>query len=138
MIATAIDDLRAAVRANPTDWDARRVYADALEEAGEHVLANGQRWQARQRKWTRLILWPAGKPPRWGEPAEDVVFAAWCIPKLIRGPFSLPLPLMRHPAFDPYRNAYGLYLRLPDVDAAEAALAAALWDLGWIVREGMP
>jgi uncharacterized protein (TIGR02996 family) len=32
--------------ANPSDWHARLLYADWLEEQGLGVRANGQRWQA--------------------------------------------------------------------------------------------
>lgn len=35
----------------PWDWEARIIYADLLEEAGETVLAWGQRWQAHNRAY---------------------------------------------------------------------------------------
>jgi uncharacterized protein (TIGR02996 family) len=35
---------------NPSDWDTRLLYADWLEEQGQHIRANGQRWQA---KWEK-------------------------------------------------------------------------------------
>lgn len=34
----------------PHDWEMRLVYADWLDEIGETVKANGQRWQAMERK----------------------------------------------------------------------------------------
>jgi uncharacterized protein (TIGR02996 family) len=36
---------------NPSDWITRLLYADWLEEQGEHVRAKGQRWQAKERKF---------------------------------------------------------------------------------------
>jgi len=39
---------------NPSDWDTRLLYADWLEEQGLNVRANGQRWQARERKCPKL------------------------------------------------------------------------------------
>jgi uncharacterized protein (TIGR02996 family) len=38
---------------NQTDWNTRVIYADWLEEQGEHVRANGQRWQAKNKKHPR-------------------------------------------------------------------------------------
>jgi uncharacterized protein (TIGR02996 family) len=35
---------------NPSDWDTRYQYADWLEEQGQQVRANGQRWQAVNKK----------------------------------------------------------------------------------------
>jgi uncharacterized protein (TIGR02996 family) len=45
-----VRDLAAAVRAAPEDWPLRLVYADALDDAGRHVEAAGQRWQAANEK----------------------------------------------------------------------------------------
>lgn len=45
------------IAVSPADWDLRRVFADWLDEAGEPVLALGQRWQV---KWQRNPIPPAG------------------------------------------------------------------------------
>jgi uncharacterized protein (TIGR02996 family) len=42
---------------NPADWDTRLLYADWLEEQGQHVRANGQRWQARERKFANSLYY---------------------------------------------------------------------------------
>ena len=40
-----LSDWYAMIEANPADWDQRLVFSDWLEQQGEDVLANGQRWQ---------------------------------------------------------------------------------------------
>jgi hypothetical protein len=45
-----LDALAAQVSKESEDWALRRVYADLLEEIGWSVRANGQRWQAREKK----------------------------------------------------------------------------------------
>ena len=36
--------------AKPADWTTRIIFADWLEEQGDHVAARGQRWMVRHRK----------------------------------------------------------------------------------------
>jgi uncharacterized protein (TIGR02996 family) len=35
---------------NPADWTTRIIYADWMEEQGDHIAARGQRWMARHKK----------------------------------------------------------------------------------------
>ncbi len=39
------DEFQKHLEQNPKDWETRLVYADWLEEVGDLILANGQRWQ---------------------------------------------------------------------------------------------
>lgn len=39
----------------PDDWTTRLVYADWLEEHGESILSDGQRWQAANKKYPALM-----------------------------------------------------------------------------------
>ena len=41
-----LEQMARHIEQRPDDWDARLVYADLLDDHGEHVKANGQRWQA--------------------------------------------------------------------------------------------
>jgi len=50
-VATDLAALLLAVCDDPSDLDRRRVYADALEEAGQPDLAYAHRWAVRWRKW---------------------------------------------------------------------------------------
>ena len=45
-----LDEMWAAIKDRPDDWDQRRMFADWLEENGHDVLAAGQRWQAENKK----------------------------------------------------------------------------------------
>jgi len=45
-LATDLDALHAALDADPSDQDTRRVLADWYEDAGDMVMANGLRWMA--------------------------------------------------------------------------------------------
>lgn len=45
IVNATLELLRQRVEAEPTDWEARLIYADALDEVGEPILANGQRFQ---------------------------------------------------------------------------------------------
>lgn len=65
---------------SPNDWGARLVYADWLEERGESIRANGQRWQVENGKHAQLG-YVASKPPREAEEAEDETFNWWNAPK---------------------------------------------------------
>lgn len=114
--------LLAAVRADPEDWDARRVLADALEEAGDLVAANGQRWQARERKWPL----PNGAEWAWGwidDPGGAQLH--W------RVPTDVMVTLMGG-----WRSTGVLSVQRGffNADHAEFAIASALWDLGILVR----
>lgn len=40
---------------NPADWELRLVYSDWLEENGDQVAAEGQRWQAANQKHPQLM-----------------------------------------------------------------------------------
>jgi hypothetical protein len=51
-----IEGLRTALATSPEDWDARRILADALDEAGRHDEAAGQRWQAEHQRRPREII----------------------------------------------------------------------------------
>lgn len=48
---------------HPDDWDTRLVYADWLDEEGDHVAANGQRWQAHNHKCNKWM--PGLTQPCW-------------------------------------------------------------------------
>jgi uncharacterized protein (TIGR02996 family) len=79
-----------ALNENPYDWDTRLVYADWLEENGDIVLAQGQRWMAQHKKapretyfksgewtWERPTSWMTNNQmandPRWKLPARHRV-----------------------------------------------------------------
>lgn len=51
----SLDEFQKSLDRDPNDWETRLVYADLLEELGEPVLANGQRWQVENRKRPRPI-----------------------------------------------------------------------------------
>ena len=42
---------------NPANWDLRLIYADYLDDLGEHILAYGQRWQAREEKFAYKMIY---------------------------------------------------------------------------------
>ncbi len=45
-----IQELRSHLSTHQDDWESRFILADALEDASEPVLANGQRWQSVNQK----------------------------------------------------------------------------------------
>lgn len=47
---TSLQKLWDSVHDEPEDWNRRLILADALEEAGQDILAAGQRWQAEHQK----------------------------------------------------------------------------------------
>lgn len=135
MTTDTITALRSHLLASPDDWDARRALADAMEEGGDLIGANGQRFQAKKRK----------HPKR-----TDYMEYVW-LANFIRDfpTFRLSSRLLDHMHeahrarlpdgnTKPARPAKGwpaFYFR-PCVtpDMAEFALAKALWDLGILVR----
>ena len=115
-----------AVRAEPDNWDLRRVYADCLEEGGEMVLANGQRWQASMRYG-------------WRRPQQYRTIAVWHGSGFRKAPIYSRLPRYLIEAIGAsrregiprnYRMTCYCYA---SVDAAEHALARALWSLNIFV-----
>jgi uncharacterized protein (TIGR02996 family) len=44
-------DFQTHLEQSPDDWEMRLVYADWLEERGESIQANGQRWQVEHKKY---------------------------------------------------------------------------------------
>ncbi len=50
---TTQTDFEAHLEHHPDGWEMRLVYADWLEEQGESLLANGQRWQVENGKYSK-------------------------------------------------------------------------------------
>lgn len=53
MILENEDGFICAIKKDPEDWVLRGVYADFLEEQGNYIDANGQRWQIENKKRPR-------------------------------------------------------------------------------------
>lgn len=128
-----LEAIRQAVNENRMDWDRRRVYADALEEAGQHDAAVAQWWMASRRKrpcltWRDLAAWFDGSRPH-----PDGL-----------DPFSdLPEPLFRLLEGPEAKEAVHVRFReYPSDAAAEDALAQVLKYLahegGVIVNDSVP
>ena len=49
------DAFQQILEATPDAWETRLIYADFLDDIGEHVLAAGQRWQAREKKCALIV-----------------------------------------------------------------------------------
>lgn len=126
-MTTDTTTLRALLTATPDDWGLRRVYADALDDgSGEGaMLANGQRWQARKRKYpadpelASAIMWKATDSYLWHYSRRTR-----------RSHFGLTQDIIKRLTGANPRNCSGLNYFAPTPDAAEAALARALWSLG--------
>lgn len=112
---TAIDRLRAVVHAKPDDWQARLILADALEDGGDYIGANGVRWQAENKNY----------PCKgFGEGR----YGWWC------GPTTLTTDEIDKDIWRQLRGNYqdfpGSWKWYPSIAAAESALAHALHALG--------
>lgn len=116
--------LLAIVRANPADWDARRVYADWLDDGSEEgaIAANGQRWQA----------WKQRYPERCGHVRNGtyIIGVRWCGKRKASFVQSkLPKLILEEMGLIGRESVVG-EIKFASADAAEAALARALWALG--------
>ena len=88
----------------PDDWTCREIYAQMLDDIGEYVRANGQRWQARKKR--RSERWIS----RWRWWTSVVTDSEATI-----GDLAYDIPAM-----------CGMYIGYPTRRAAEVALAEAL------------
>ncbi len=57
----------------PYDWHTRLVYADWLEERGEAILANGQRWMVANQKFTKEPRFEWWSEKQWDLDNHDVL-----------------------------------------------------------------
>jgi len=114
--------LLAIVRANPTDWDARRVYADWLDDGSEEgaIAANGQRWQAENEKCTI--------PMASGAMGIRSNSYDWWVTKRVEDHDTIENSIWDK--LTEYAYIGITYKEYHTPDAAEAALARALWALG--------
>lgn len=113
---TTIDRLRAVVHAKPDDWQAMLILADALEDSGDYIGANGARWQAENKRRPKTG-YVAGYFGWWGA-------ATAFTPDEISGQVWEQLDCH----FDDLQRAKWKWY--PSIESAESALAHALHALG--------
>jgi hypothetical protein len=69
MTTTDIDSLHATLDADPSDQETRRVLADAYDDAGNAVMADGLRWMAERDRHPLRIAgeweWVQERNERW-------------------------------------------------------------------------
>lgn len=78
---TAEQDFERQLDADPHDWEQRLIYADWLEERGEMVRANGQRWQGLNERGSKAT--DSGRRPVWLSDAVKIYsnsFPYECVP----------------------------------------------------------
>jgi uncharacterized protein (TIGR02996 family) len=112
-------DWYALLAARPDDWPTRLVFGDWLDERGEDAAANGQRWQASEKKHP----WYSSFHYDWnwwgdGKYRSEVDY----LPADLFDALPAPVKAVHH---------WKCWQTLAD---AEAALARALWSLGIVVR----
>ena len=119
---TTIDRLRAVVHANPSNWQARLILADALEDSGDYIAANGARWQSWRRKRPMYgVAWYTGGEVKFvWKYARRHAKQHWCLNQSIIRKIS---------GLEPRRRGY-IEQHYDTLEAAESALAHALHALG--------
>jgi hypothetical protein len=118
--AALLEALHAALNADPSDAATRLMLADLLEDAGDRVAAQGQRWQAKYGRWPEHCRdtghaedwrWWDAKHSAMDDP-DDVpheVFQA--LPAAGRRPMAVYYPTRRAAEADLALALHGLALR---------------------------